>query len=185
MGAALGIVFATTYPGLVRNLVVCDTIACSPINAGTDDTFGPRIEAARRDGDMVRTSGETLQRWFGEAWLDSHADEAARLRTLLESTQVEGFVACCSALRSDTFDLRPLAGKLSGAVEHVRFVVGENDADLPVKMRDLEKGTVRGFELAGKRDETVEYCVIPAAGHVSFIDGEEHWLKAVLPFLKE
>ncbi|CAG9947416.1 unnamed protein product [Clonostachys rosea f. rosea IK726] len=34
MGAAAGIFFATSHPGVVQKLVVCDTITCSPANAG-------------------------------------------------------------------------------------------------------------------------------------------------------
>jgi len=47
VGAAVGIYFATKYPGLVSKLAICDTISSSPVNAGLDDPFGPRVAAAR------------------------------------------------------------------------------------------------------------------------------------------
>lgn len=183
MGAALGTVFAVAHPGMIRNLVICDTIANSPLLTGADP-FGPRVEAARKAGSMDKAVEETMQRWFGDKWLAANPDEAGRVRALMQTTSVDGFETCCAALRSKTFDNRPLFSKLASCVEHVRLVVGENDADLPTVMGNMREEVQKGFDAVG-RQEKVELIIIPNSGHVSFVDGYEDFMKAVLPFLKE
>jgi len=183
MGAALGVVFAVRHPGMIRNLLICDTIACSPSNAGAPDAFTPRVAAAREAGSMDRAVEETMGRWFGAEWIAANPDEAARVRNLMRKTSVDGFETCIAALKSDTFDIRPMVGKLAQCVEHVRLVVGERDADLPEKMAQMRHQVQKGFEAAGK-DEKVELVVVPKAGHVPFIDGYDDYIKAVLPFLQ-
>ncbi|EON96743.1 putative 3-oxoadipate enol-lactonase protein [Phaeoacremonium minimum UCRPA7] len=184
MGAALGIFFVTKFPGMVKNLVVCDTISCSPSNAGVEDAFGPRVKAARQDGDMKKTVQSTMERWFGAEWIASHSERADVLRGLMETTTIDGFETCIAALQSPTFDVRPLAPKVASGTEHVLFVVGEKDADLPEKMKGLRDGVQDGFSAAGKSGEQVDFVVIPNAGHVSFVDGFEAFRDAVVPFLK-
>jgi pimeloyl-ACP methyl ester carboxylesterase len=184
MGAALGVVFAVRHPGMVRNLVVCDTIACSPSNAGAPDAFAPRVAAARKAGTMDGAVSETMERWFGAEWIAANPDEANRVRTLMRTTSVDGFETCIAALRSETFDIRPLVGRLAECVGHVRLVVGERDADLPAKMAQMRDQVQEGFDAVGK-DEKVELVVIPKAGHVCFIDGFGDYIQAILPFLTQ
>ena len=62
VGAAVGIYFATKYPGLVSKLAICDTISSSPVNAGLDDPFGPRVAAARQAGHMEDITQGTMER---------------------------------------------------------------------------------------------------------------------------
>jgi pimeloyl-ACP methyl ester carboxylesterase len=185
MGAALGIVFSSAHPGLVRNLVVCDTIACSPANAGVSpDPFAARVEAVRSAGSMDAAVEETMGRWFGGDWIAANAGEAGRVRGLMRTTTPDGFETCVAALRSETFDLRPLLPKMAGCVESVLFVVGAKDADLPEKMEGMRAEVQKGFDAEGRRFK-VELRVIPNAGHVPFIDGYDDFIKTVLPFLKQ
>lgn len=182
MGGALGVVFAAAHPGSVGRLVVCDAIACSPANAGVSpDPFAPRVEAARAAGSMDATVEETVGRWLGE-WVLADPEEAERVRRLMRTTSVDGFETCIAALRSSTFDLRPLFGRLARCVERVLLVVGGNDADLPAKMAEMRDEVQKGFQAAG-RQEKVELRVIPDAGHVPFIDCYDEFIEAVLPVL--
>lgn len=185
MGAALGVVFASIHPGLVRNLVICDTIACSPSNAGVSpDPFAPRVEAVRRAGSMDAAVEETMDRWFGRDWIAANAGEAGRVRGLMRTATPDGFETCVAALRSETFDLRPLLPKMAGCVEGVLLVAGEKDADLPEKMEGMRAEMQKGFDAEGNEFK-VELRVIPNAGHVPFIDGYDDFIKTVLPFLKQ
>ncbi|KAK0388823.1 hypothetical protein NLU13_5066 [Sarocladium strictum] len=183
MGAATGVQFVTKYPGIVERLVICDTISSSPINAGIDDAFGPRVAAAREAGNMESIIEGTLERWFGKAWLESNTDEAGRMRNLMRRTTIDGFETCCHALRSPSFDLRPLFGKVAAGVDKALCVVGENDANLPQTMETMRAGIEKGFEAAGK-PQKVELKVIKNAGHVCFIDGFDQFCKDVLPFVE-
>ncbi|CCC10883.1 hypothetical protein SMACR_04114 [Sordaria macrospora] len=177
MGAALGVVFSSRYPGVVQKLVICDTISASPKNAGVPDAFIPRVAAAREHRSMEKAVAETLDRWFGQDWIKANPTEAERVHTLMKQTSVDGFETCIAALRSDSFDIRPLMPGLGNCVQHVLLVVGEKDGDLPEKMKELRDTCPENLK--------AELKVILNAGHVSFVDGREDFLKTVLPFLGE
>ncbi|KAH8173587.1 alpha/beta hydrolase fold domain-containing protein [Sarocladium implicatum] len=183
MGAATGIQFVTTYPGVVDRIAICDTISSSPVNAGTDDLFAPRVASARKEGNMESTIQGTMDRWFGSDWLSANPEEAERMRTLMRRTSIDGFETCCHALRSKTFDLRPLFAKVGGSVKKALCVVGENDANLPQAMETMRGEIEKGFRAEGKSDN-VQLKVIKNAGHVCFIDGFEQFCEVILAFLK-
>ncbi|KAI0508914.1 Alpha/Beta hydrolase protein [Xylaria bambusicola] len=184
LGAATAITFAAKYPGLVERLVPCCTISSSPINTGAADTFGPRVAAAREAGNMDATIEETLGRWFGRDWLDSHPEEAERMRKLMHDTSIDGFETCCAALQSRTFDIRPLAADAGRHIEAALLLVGEKDAGLGPVMEELRQGIETG--LRSKKGETVsvDLKTVRNGGHVPFIDGSESFWEHITPFLK-
>ncbi|SPO02520.1 related to 3-oxoadipate enol-lactonase II [Cephalotrichum gorgonifer] len=184
MGAAMSVYFLAQHPGVVDRVVICDTISASPVNAGVPDAFGDRVAGARREGSLDAVRAGTLERWFGREWLAAHPDEAARVEELMKTTTLDGFETCCAALRSQTFDLEPLLGKVAAGCEDALLVVGEKDADLPVKMEDMRAKIEKGFRDAGK-NRAVELRVIKNAGHVCFIDGLEPFCGVVIPFLEK
>jgi 3-oxoadipate enol-lactonase len=183
MGAAAGIVFTTKYPGIVSKLAIVDTISCSPVNAGIDDPFGPRVATAREAGNMEGITQGTLERWFGKAWLEANPQETQRMRNLMHRTSVDGFETCCHALRSESFNLRPLFGKVGSSVDDALCVVGEKDANLPQTMEVMRQQVEEGFATSGKT-KTVELAVIKDAGHVCFVDGFDQFIQVITPFLK-
>jgi pimeloyl-ACP methyl ester carboxylesterase len=183
MGAAMGFYFVTQYPQVVIKFVICDTITCSPVNAGIEDAFGPRVEAAREDGSMEKTVQQTLERWFGKEFLEANSEEAQRVRNLMLQTKFEGFEACCRALSSRTFDLRPLFGRVGASVDDAICIVGEKDANLPQTMEEMRQEVEKGFEAAGKPNK-VGLVTIRNAGHVCFVDGLDQFVEVVTPFLK-
>lgn len=183
MGAAMGLFFATRHRGLVARLVICDTNTCSPTNAGADDPFGPRIAAARGDGSLESTAKATRERWLGTAWIDAHPAETERLRAVMLSTSLDGFETCCHALRSPTFDARPLFAEIGASVDAALCVIGDRDAALRESMAEMRAKIEAGFASAG-RPSRVELAVIPDAGHVCFVDGFDHFSRVITAFLK-
>ncbi|KAI1269343.1 alpha/beta-hydrolase [Xylariaceae sp. FL1019] len=183
MGAATGIVYAAKYPGVIERLVPCDTISSSPVNAGTDDAFGPRVAVAREAGNLDASVEGTMERWFGRSWMETNVSESERMRKLMRSTSVDGFETCCAALRSKTFDLRPLVTKAGAGVKSALLVVGANDANLPQSMQELRKGIEDGLKSKQGESVSVELKVIENAGHVLFIDGFTDFIKIITQFL--
>lgn len=175
MGAATGVYFSTRYPGIVKHLVICDTISMSPVNAGVTDVFAARAKAAEAKGHMNTIVEQTIERWFASSWREQNPKEVARVRSIMQQTTTEGFIACCAALSSDTFDLRPLARKLGVCVEQVTIVVGEHDANLPESMAELRKLIMKGT----KGSQLVDMHVIKNAGHVCYIDNPAGFFDAV------
>ncbi|CAH0054021.1 unnamed protein product [Clonostachys solani] len=182
MGAAKGVCFVSKYPKIVRKLVICDTISASPVNLGGADVFGPRVAAAREAGSLEDAIQSTLDRWFGKTWLEENPKEAARVRDIMRGTTLDGFEACCHALRSSSFDLRPILKNVGSSVEDALCVVGERDANLPQTMDEMRKEIESGFRASGN-DNIIRLEVIKNAGHVCFIDGLEQFSETVVPWL--
>lgn len=183
MGAATGITFTTRYPGVVSRLAICDTISSSPSNAGVEDAFGPRVAAARKDGNMKTTIQGSLDRWFGPDWQAANPQETERLRAEMLRTTIDGFETCCAALRNDAFDLRRVLSKVATSVDDTILVVGEKDANLPQTMDEMKTKIQEGFDAAGK-PHNISLKVVKNAGHVCFIDGFDQFNEIILSFLK-
>lgn len=182
MGAATLVYFVAKYPGILDKVAICDTISSSPVNAGGPDLFGQRVAAARQAGKMDEILEQTLVRWFGNEWIAANPTEATRMRSLMATTTIDGFETCCAALRSSTFDLAPLLSKVAKGCKDALLIVGEKDADLPVKMEDMRKAIEEGFH-AGGSQKAVTLKVIDNAGHVSYVDGLEPFVETLLGFL--
>ncbi|KAF3806998.1 hypothetical protein GCG54_00007252 [Colletotrichum gloeosporioides] len=183
MGAATSFYFVNKYPGIVHKVAICDTIAASPKNAGVDDLFAPRAQQAREAGNMQEQVEGTIDRWFGQEWVKANPDEADRVRGIMNQTSVDGFATCCHALRSDSFDIRPLFGKVGAGVDEALLVVGDKDANLPEAMKEMRQKVEGGFRAAGK-DNKIELKVIKNAGHVPFVDGYDQFKEIILGYLK-
>ncbi|KAI0399717.1 zearalenone lactonase [Xylaria palmicola] len=187
-GAATAVVFAARYPGVVERLVPCGTIACSPAHAGIPDAFGPRVAAARERGNLDTAVEETLERWFGRPWLDAHVDEAGRVRRAMRTTSVDGFEACCAALRSPSFDLRPLAATAGEGVDAALLLVGEKDGGLFTAMKELRTGIETGLRAQGSEAKPakgagVDLKVVKNGGHLLFVDGFDSFMGLISEFL--
>ncbi|KAI8169448.1 hypothetical protein K4K49_011809 [Colletotrichum sp. SAR 10_70] len=183
MGAATSFYFVNKYPGIVHKVAICDTIAASPKNAGVDDLFAPRAQQAREAGNMQEQVEGTIDRWFGQEWVKANPDEADRVRAIMNQTSVDGFATCCHALRSDSFDIRPLFGKVGAGVDEALLVVGDKDANLPEAMKEMRQKVEEGFRAAGKNNK-IELKVIKNAGHVPFVDGYDQFKEIILEYLK-
>ncbi|PGH11328.1 hypothetical protein AJ79_04944 [Helicocarpus griseus UAMH5409] len=187
MGGATGVYLATLNPGIIKNLIICDTGMCAPVVAGIEDPFARRVEMARINADGMKVLTEqALERWFGALWRSEKKEEVERMRGLMRTTTREGFIACCHALRDRSYDLRPLLGALKGAVERVLFVVGGVDADFPQVMEKMRNSVMEGMEKQGEkeREREVGRAVIRGSGHLPMIDNPERFLRKVLKFLE-
>ncbi|CAK7237727.1 hypothetical protein SBRCBS47491_010103 [Sporothrix bragantina] len=179
MGASTGITFAAKYPGIISQLVVCDTISCALTLAGAVDPFPPRVKAMRTAGNLDELVEGTMQRWFGKDWISAHPGEAARMRgIMLTGTTMDGFETCCAALSSPSYDLRKQVEAAGRGCRKALLLVGENDANLPTTMQELRRGLERG------NGKSVELRVVANAGHVLFVDGFEDFMQLLLTFLQ-
>ncbi|KKF96595.1 3-oxoadipate enol-lactonase 2 [Ceratocystis platani] len=183
MGAATGIVFVSKYPGVAKKIVICGTTSLSPVNAGQPNIFASRVAAAREAGSLEATVSGTMDRWFGEKFLKIHEAEAARIKALMLTTTLDGFEACCAALSSKTFDLRPLFKNLGSCVSDALLLAGQNDGDLPEQMANMSDQIQNGFSGEGRNKVVLE--VIKNAGHVPFIDASDDFVQLVVPFLQQ
>ncbi|RWA12307.1 hypothetical protein EKO27_g2779 [Xylaria grammica] len=183
LGAAIGVAFASRYANRVTRLVVCDTITCSPVNAGVPDFFRTRSAILGGAGGTDDYVADSLQRWFGDDWLGANEDEAERVRFCMLDATVEGLQTCLAALSSPTFDLRLWASRAGLHIRSALLLVGENDSPgLYQMMEELQMDLQGGLRMRNP-GAVVRLIKIQGAGHVPFVDSLDSFLALIFAFL--
>ncbi|KAF2095554.1 alpha/beta-hydrolase [Rhizodiscina lignyota] len=161
IGAAVGVALAAKYPERFDSFVIVGTRA----NAKDGDNAGydARIKYGRENSSRA-LGQQSVQRWFGEQWIQHHPDKALFLLDVVGGQSIEGFVASVQALRK--LDLWPAAEEISKRSEgnKLLFVVGAEDAD-PV---------VEDTKALAERTGS-EAVVVEDAGHMVNVQAPEQF----------
>lgn len=165
MGGATGMGLAQRHPGRLDRVIVCDTPCTS--TPALAQQWEERIATARAHG-MAAMVESTLARWFPPQTLAKNLPRLAKLRQMILTTPVNGFIGCCAALADHDF-----RSAVSAVRRPVLFVVGEYDAPKDA-MRQLH------HELPGSR-----FVELPGAGHISNLDQPAMFTRALDEFLGE
>ena len=110
----------------------------------------------------------TVGRWFPPDVLDANPPYIDKVRQMIRTTPVNGFIGCAAALADHDY-----ASAVATVTRPVLFMVGEKDGVAPVAMRKLSAA------LPGSR-----YVELPGAGHISNMDKPEGFTWAITDFLK-
>ncbi len=161
LGGMIGFGLGIEHPQRVLSLVLCDTRADAPPAYAAP--WDARIALARAEG-CAALAEATLERWFGRAFVDAHADVAAAIGQLIAATPVDGFEGCARAIQG----LDWLA-RVERIAAPTTLLVGERDGDLPQVLAGL-RGRIAGAELE----------VIADAGHLANVDQPERFNAALL-----
>lgn len=94
LGGMIGMWLGLHAADRVQKLVLCSTAA----KIGTPETWNARIETLRKGG-IKPISTATMERWFTGRFRESRREVVERVKLMLESANVEGYIACCGALR--------------------------------------------------------------------------------------
>jgi 3-oxoadipate enol-lactonase len=162
MGGQTGMWLAINAPARLHSLVLSNTAA----KIGTPEIWTPRIDAVRRGG-MKSISTAVMERWLSAAFRANSPEVVAAIKVKFESTNPEGYIANCAAIRD--FDVR----KDVGAIRVPTLVIaGTHDAaTTPADGRYLAD------RIAGAR-----YVELDAA-HLSNIEVPGHFSSEVSSFL--
>ncbi|MFZ0131199.1 MAG: 3-oxoadipate enol-lactonase [Desulfobacterales bacterium] len=167
MGGMIGQAVALNHPERLQSLVLCDTAAVIPPEA--QPLWQQRIEKARAEG-MATLAEETLQRWFTPPYLARNPPEVRRIREMIRTTPVEGFVGCSQAIRRlDYID------RLGEIRLPTLIVVGEQDPGTPVANSEAIHRRIAGSRLK----------IIPSAAHLCNVEQPQAFNRALLEFLPE
>jgi len=162
MGGATGQWLGVEASERINKLILCNTAA----RIGNDDTWNARIALVQSEGLTPIIPG-TLERWFTADFRSSHPEAAAQVKAMLEATKVEGYAACCAAVRD--FDLRE---SVPGITAPTLVVAGSYD---PVTTSE------DGRWLAAAIPDS-KYAELPAA-HLSNIQAADAFNAELLSFL--
>jgi 3-oxoadipate enol-lactonase len=164
MGGVTALGLALGHPDRVDKVIIADSpCASSPESA---KQWGERIAVARDQG-MEALVEPTVSRWFPPDILAARPAYLDKVRDMIRTTPVAGFVGCAAALADH--DYRSKAGSVT---RPVLFLVGEKDGANPPPMRQMHAA------LPGSK-----YLELGGAGHISNLDRPAEFNRAVAEFL--
>ncbi len=94
MGGMVGMSLALRAPERLGKLILCNTAP----KIGTPEIWDARMTAVRSGG-MAAVVDGVLERWFTQDFRKSSPPSIQKTRDMLLRSAVEGYVACCSAVR--------------------------------------------------------------------------------------
>ena len=163
LGGATALGLAQQHPDRIDRAIVCDSPCMStPASA---KQWEDRMAVAKTGG-MAALVEPTLQRWFPAAVYAANPPGVAKVREMVLSTPINGFIGCCGALADHNF--RTAVASVS---RPVLFMVGEKDPPNAV-MREMHK------ELDGS-----QFVELAGAGHISNIEQPDAFTHALEKYL--
>lgn len=165
MGGATALGLAETHPDRLDRVIVCDS-PCQSTPTSTQQ-WEERIVVAQKQG-MEALVEPTVGRWFPPDVMKANPPHIDKVRQMVRSTPVNGFIGCAAALAHHDY-----AAAAATVTRPVLFMVGEKDGVTPPAMRKLNAA------LPGSR-----YLELPGAGHISNMDQPQAFTRAIQDFLK-
>jgi 3-oxoadipate enol-lactonase len=98
MGGAIGQWIGLHVAGRLQKLVLANTAA----KIGEEEIWNARIAQVNAEGLKPIIPG-TLQRWFTSSFRETNSEVVSQTAATLEQMNVEGYVACCAAVRDADF----------------------------------------------------------------------------------
>lgn len=163
MGGMIAQQLGIRHPALVRSLALCDTASEMPPRA----MWETRFDTAREHGMAGMVDG-TIQRWFVPTFPARAPDVIAQVRDMILSIDVEGYVACGSAVRdmSQTHLLNRITAP-------TLILLGREDPAC----------TLAASEVLHREIPHAEFHVIDDAAHLSNLEQPEQFNRVLRAFI--
>ncbi|MDB5512571.1 MAG: 3-oxoadipate enol-lactonase [Enterovirga sp.] len=162
LGGMVGQWVLTNRPARIRRAILANTAA----HMGPPELWNGRIALAR-EGGMDATVEPTVTRWFPRSFHEEHPATIDRMRAMIRGTPLDGYVACCLAIRD--MDQR-------ATIRSIRtptlIIIGANDPAT----------TPADGQLIHAAIPTSRTLVLDAA-HISNVEQPELFTRAVTDFL--
>ena len=164
LGGATAMGLAQRHPERLDRVIVCDSpCASTPASA---QQWEERIAIARTQG-ITALVDSTIARWFPPETVAANPPHLAKIRQMILTTPVNGFIGCASALADH--DFRSAA---STVTRPLLFLAGEKDGTTPAAMRQMQ-ATLPGSK----------FTELPGAGHISNLDQPDMFNRSIDDFL--
>jgi 3-oxoadipate enol-lactonase len=162
MGGMVGMFLGANAANRFRKLALCDT---SP-KFEPEHMWDKRIEVVNQGG-MKAVAGSVVERWLTPGFCSAHPTETQNVLAMLESTNPEGYVASCAAVRDMDLwntlkDIKLLSLVLTGTHD-------------PGATPAVAQATAKSIPHAA-------YAELPAS-HLSNIEARDEFNQHVLKFL--
>jgi 3-oxoadipate enol-lactonase len=164
MGGATALGLAERHPDRFDRIIVCDSPCQS--TPQSSQQWEERIAVARQQG-IEALVEPTIARWFPAETVAKNPPHLDKVRAMIRTTPVNGFIGCAAALAAHDY-----ASAVATVKRPVLFMAGEKDGATPAAMRKLSD------QLPGSR-----FVEIPGAGHISNMDSPAQFNRAIADFL--
>lgn len=164
MGGATALGLAERHPDRLDRVIVCDSPCQS--TPQSSQQWEERIAVAQKQG-IDALVEPTVGRWFPPETLAKNPPHIDKVRAMIRTTPVGGFIGCAAALANHDY-----ASAAATVQRPVLFMVGEKDGGTPVAMRKLHE------KVAGSR-----FVELSGAGHISNMDRPAEFNQALRDFL--
>ena len=163
IGGMIGQTIALRGPGPFASMVLADTTHTQ--NADALKQWEDRIQVAQTKG-MAALAESTLERWFTEPYRKKNSPDFQKIRRLIETTPVAGYVGCGQAIMQlDT------TARLKDIRLPVLAITGEAD------------GAASGTRYIGETVPGAKFVAIPQAAHIANLEQPEAFNRALREFL--
>jgi 3-oxoadipate enol-lactonase len=162
MGGLIGLWLGVNAPARVERLIACNTAA----RVGTVDAWNARMASVRSEG-MKAVAPGLMERWFTADFREKNPAAVDWIRRMVLDAPVEGYLACCAAVRDA--DLRERVGEIKIPT---MIVAGSSDPVTPPAEAEFLAGKISAARLRE----------LPAA-HLSSVEAAAQFNEAVLQFL--
>ena len=163
MGGFIGQLFSARHSDRVRSLTLCDTACVMPPASLWDD----RIKIAETEGVEGLIEG-TLSRWFTEQFRRTNDKDVQKIRNMIRTTAVHGYVNCAKAIRD--MDQRRI---LKDITVPTSIIVGDKDPACPVSAAETLHSGILASQLT----------IVANAAHLPNIEKKREFNDALLGFL--
>lgn len=165
LGGMVGQELGARHGRRLHTLILCSTSAYMPQR----EIWEERILSVAENGMGVVIDG-TIDRWFTRADQERLPSEVQKIREVLSRMSVEGFCACCAAIRD--MDLR----------EAIRAI----DRPTLIMVGDQDQGTpVSAARFIHERIAASRLVVIADAAHLQNVAQADVFTQTLLEFLEE
>jgi 3-oxoadipate enol-lactonase len=165
MGGTTGLGLAIGHGDRLRALIACDCRCDSP--PGFRDAWDQRIAMAKEKG-MAGMADPTVSRWFNESFLTEGRATCDKVRGMVGSTKLDGFIGCSNALQNIAY-----REALPAIAVPTLFIAGAQDPAANPDYIGPMKDVVPGARMA----------VIDPAGHISNMENPKQFNAALTGFL--
>jgi 3-oxoadipate enol-lactonase len=162
MGGLIGQWLGIHAPQRIHKLILGNTAA----KIGTEEGWNSRIATVLQEGLSSIIPG-TLERWLTAEFRGVHPDVVSGIQAMLESTDAQGYVACCRGIRDADF-----RAQVRSICVPTLVLAGSHDLGTTP-----EDGRFLVERISGAR-----YLELSAA-HLSNVEAASEWNAAIRSFL--
>jgi 3-oxoadipate enol-lactonase len=138
MGGMVGQWLGANAPERIERLVMSNTHSYYADKTVWDE----RMALARANG-MAAAAGPAMQRWFTKEAQARRPDKVALIQKMFAETDLDGYLACCSAIRN--MDMRPTHPRIQAPT---LVIVGLQDPATPAAAGEEIQKRIPGAQLA-------------------------------------